>query len=175
VEIVYSQHKIPDYLDECVSTVLKINVSEPVPGFFYLFIHFFFLLNLNFLGDVLVFVGGVEEIEDICSNLRERGKRMGMGIVDGSSLGYGGRYKSSILSSSSTPKGISQFPSLLILPIYAAMPAEEQALIFVPTPPNTRKVLIYLFLYFFFFFFLGYCSYKYCRNIIDNRWDSLCC
>lgn len=64
-------------------------------------------------GDILVFLTGQEEIETCNEMLQERVRRLG-----------------------------SKLGELLILPIYANLPSEMQAKIFIPTPPGARKVVL---------------------------------
>ncbi len=64
-------------------------------------------------GDVLVFLTGQEEIETAQEMLIDRTRRLG-----------------------------SKIKELLILPIYANLPSEMQAKIFMPTPPGARKVVL---------------------------------
>jgi pre-mRNA-splicing factor ATP-dependent RNA helicase DHX16 len=64
-------------------------------------------------GDILVFLTGQEEIEAAVENLLERTKALGARIKE-----------------------------LLICPIYASLPSEQQAKIFEPTPKDARKVVI---------------------------------
>ena len=66
-----------------------------------------------FPGDILVFFTGQEEIEAAAETLTERTKGLGARIKE-----------------------------LLICPIYASLPSEQQAKIFEPTPPDARKVVI---------------------------------
>ncbi|KAF2147116.1 uncharacterized protein K452DRAFT_323318 [Aplosporella prunicola CBS 121167] len=62
-------------------------------------------------GDILVFLTGQDEIEKMAEDLAETSRKLG-----------------------------SAAPELLICPIYANLPQEEQAKIFEPTPPKARKV-----------------------------------
>ncbi|KAJ2894613.1 helicase associated domain-containing protein [Zalerion maritima] len=64
-------------------------------------------------GDILLFLTGQEEIDTSCEVLFERMKVLG-------------------------PK----VPELIILPIYSALPSEQQSRIFEPAPPGKRKVVI---------------------------------
>ncbi|TWU77293.1 DEAH-box ATP-dependent RNA helicase prp22 [Metarhizium rileyi] len=64
-------------------------------------------------GDILLFLTGKEEIDTACEILYERMKALGPSV-----------------------------PELLILPVYASLPAEMQSKIFDPAPPGTRKVVI---------------------------------
>ena len=70
------------------------------------------------LGDVLVFLTGQDEIETCQELLQERSRRLG-----------------------------SKIKELIILPVYSNLPSDMQAKIFLPTPPNARKVRLdqYLF------------------------------
>ncbi|KAK2066777.1 hypothetical protein P8C59_000565 [Phyllachora maydis] len=65
------------------------------------------------MGDILVFLTGQEEIDTSCEILFERMKALG-------------------------PK----VPELIILPVYSALPSEQQTRIFDPAPPGSRKVVI---------------------------------
>eukprot|EP00656_Telonema_subtile_P018829 TRINITY_DN20221_c0_g1_i3.p1 TRINITY_DN20221_c0_g1~~TRINITY_DN20221_c0_g1_i3.p1 ORF type:complete len:896 (+),score=330.60 TRINITY_DN20221_c0_g1_i3:191-2878(+) len=64
-------------------------------------------------GDILVFFTGQEEIESCQEILTQRAKALG-----------------------------SKIKELVVLPIYATLPSEEQAKIFEPAPPNGRKVIL---------------------------------
>ncbi|EEC48810.1 predicted protein [Phaeodactylum tricornutum CCAP 1055/1] len=64
-------------------------------------------------GDVLVFLTGQEEIETAAETLSERSKNLG-----------------------------SRIPELIICPIYANLPSEQQAKIFEKTPSGARKVVL---------------------------------
>lgn len=64
-------------------------------------------------GDILVFFTGQEEIESCQEILTQRCKALG-----------------------------SKIKELVVLPIYATLPSEEQAKIFEPAPPNGRKVIL---------------------------------
>jgi len=64
-------------------------------------------------GDILVFLTGQDEIEEAAESLTTRCRALG-----------------------------SRIPELIVLPIYASLPAEQQTRIFEPTPPGSRKVII---------------------------------
>lgn len=64
-------------------------------------------------GDILVFLTGQEEIESVQEALLEKIKMLG-----------------------------SRIKELIVLPIYANLPADMQVKIFEPTPPNARKVVL---------------------------------
>lgn len=65
------------------------------------------------LGDVLVFLTGQEEIETCNEVLQDRVRRLG-----------------------------SKIKELVILPVYSNLPTDMQTKIFLPTPPNARKVVL---------------------------------
>lgn len=64
-------------------------------------------------GDVLVFLTGQEEIESARDKIEEIANKLGSGI-----------------------------PQMIIAPIYANLPQEQQDQIFVQTPPNCRKIVL---------------------------------
>ena len=64
-------------------------------------------------GDILLFLTGQEEIDTSCEILYERMKALGPNV-----------------------------PELIILPVYSALPSEQQSRIFEPAPPGCRKVVI---------------------------------
>ncbi|KAJ3199058.1 DEAH-box ATP-dependent RNA helicase prp22 [Entophlyctis luteolus] len=64
-------------------------------------------------GDILLFLTGAEEIDTAAEILFERMKALGPTV-----------------------------PELIILPVYSALPAEQQSKIFEPTPPGCRKVVL---------------------------------
>ncbi|KAI5702577.1 hypothetical protein M8J76_016120 [Diaphorina citri] len=65
------------------------------------------------LGDILVFLTGQEEIETCNEILQDRVRRLG-----------------------------SKIKELIILPVYSNLPTDMQTKIFLPTPPNARKVVL---------------------------------
>jgi ATP-dependent RNA helicase DHX8/PRP22 len=64
-------------------------------------------------GDILLFLTGQEEIDTACQILHERMKKLG-----------------------------DDAPELIILPVYSALPSEQQTRIFDPPPAGSRKVII---------------------------------
>lgn len=94
VDILYTRAPEANYLDAAAVTVLQVHASQPA-------------------GDILVFLAGQDEIEDLEAALRER------------TAGVGGA-----------------LGELIIAPIYASLPSEQQAAIFTPTPPGARKVVL---------------------------------
>jgi ATP-dependent RNA helicase DHX8/PRP22 len=74
-----------------------------------------FHLNTVYVGDILLFLTGQEEIDTACEILYERMKSLGPDV-----------------------------PELIILPVYSALPSEMQTRIFEPAPPGSRKVCKFL-------------------------------
>ena len=95
VDIYYTKAPEADYLEATVVTVLQIHVTQPPPG------------------DVLVFLTGQEEIEEVAESLTERARVLGNKIQE-----------------------------LIVLPIYSTLPTDLQAKIFEPTPEGARKVVL---------------------------------
>ncbi|KAK8869932.1 hypothetical protein IAR55_000500 [Kwoniella newhampshirensis] len=93
VEVCYLKEPCADYAEAAVQTVFDIHMKEPP-------------------GDVLVFLTGREEIDQVIQQVSDRLQ--------------------------SLP---SAAPKLLPLPLYATLPPEEQELIFDPPPRDTRKVI----------------------------------
>ncbi|WVQ78187.1 hypothetical protein IAT38_000270 [Cryptococcus sp. DSM 104549] len=93
VEVCYLKQPCVDYAEAAVQAVFDIHMKEPA-------------------GDVLVFLTGREEIDQVIQEVSDRLQ--------------------------SLPKAA---PKLLPLPLYATLPTEEQALIFDPPPRDTRKVI----------------------------------
>lgn len=83
-------------------------------------------------GDILVFLTGQDEIESCARLISERAAALpppeaANGTVGGESDG--------------DEDGDADRPrELLVLPIYAALPPEQQLKVFQPAPPGTRKV-----------------------------------
>lgn len=94
VEVFYTPTPEADYLDAALITILQIHMEEEE-------------------GDVLVFLTGQEEIEDMERLLVERATRLPAGSAD-----------------------------LAIAPIFAALPAEQQMKVFQPPPKGSRKVVL---------------------------------
>jgi pre-mRNA-splicing factor ATP-dependent RNA helicase DHX15/PRP43 len=93
VEIFYTAEPEADYVDAAIRTVLTVHMTEGP-------------------GDILLFLTGEEEIEDVCRKLREKA---GM----------------------TREKG-----ELKALPLYSSLPPHVQQRIFDPAPANGRKVIV---------------------------------
>ncbi|KAF9352473.1 hypothetical protein BGX26_009724 [Mortierella sp. AD094] len=95
VDIHYLLEPCSDYAESAIQAVFDIHTKEPP-------------------GDILVFMTGREEIEEVVSEIRER----------------------------VTTLPSNKYAEILALPIYAGLTAEEQMLVFEPTERGTRKVVI---------------------------------
>ncbi|GME70805.1 unnamed protein product [Ambrosiozyma monospora] len=94
VELYYTPQPEANYIHAAITTVFQIHLSQGP-------------------GDILVFLTGQEEIENMAENLAETSNKLGNKIKE-----------------------------LLICPIYANLPSELQQRIFEPTPKNARKVVL---------------------------------
>lgn len=94
VETYYTATPESDYIEASIIATLQIHLSQPQ-------------------GDILVFLTGQDEIENVAQELVRR-----------TNLMQNQKFK------------------LIVRPIYSTMPAEEQNKIFEPTPEGSRKVVI---------------------------------
>lgn len=95
VEIFYTEQPEANYLYAAITTVFQIHMSQKNGG------------------DILVFLTGQDEIENMAERLNETCKKL---------------------------EG--QIKEMIVCPIYANLPAEQQKKIFEPTPKGARKVVI---------------------------------
>ncbi|XP_027360801.1 pre-mRNA-splicing factor ATP-dependent RNA helicase DEAH10 isoform X2 [Abrus precatorius] len=94
VDIFFTRHSEPDYLDAALITIFQIHLEEGP-------------------GDILVFLTGQEEIESVERLINERLTQL--------------------------PQGNQM---LLVVPIFAALPSEQQMRAFAPAPSGFRKVIL---------------------------------
>jgi pre-mRNA-splicing factor ATP-dependent RNA helicase DHX16 len=94
VDIFYTKAPEADYVEAAVITALQIHITQP-------------------LGDILVFLTGQDDIEQMEELLKSRTRGLGTKIAE-----------------------------LIVLPIYSSLPSEMQARIFEPTPEGARKVIL---------------------------------
>lgn len=94
VTILYTTQPEVNYVEAAATTIFQIHATQDK-------------------GDVLVFVPGQEDIENVAEAVTDMRARLGAGVAD-----------------------------ILVCPIYANLPPEQQALIFEPTPAETRKIVI---------------------------------
>ncbi|AET37866.1 DEAH-box RNA-dependent ATPase PRP2 Ecym_2113 [Eremothecium cymbalariae DBVPG len=95
VDIHYTLQPEANYLHATISTILQIHTTQELPG------------------DILVFLTGQDEIENVRDKIEEICFKLGKNI---------------------TP--------LMVTPIYANLPQEQQAKIFETTPKGARKVVL---------------------------------
>ncbi|CAH7687057.1 P-loop containing nucleoside triphosphate hydrolase protein [Phakopsora pachyrhizi] len=94
VTVYYALEPTDDYVQAAIKTCLQIHTEQPP-------------------GDVLVFLTGQEEIENMQSQL--------------------------VMYANDTPPNL---PQMLICPLYAKLPPNQQERVFNKTPSNTRKFII---------------------------------
>ncbi|XP_068668332.1 pre-mRNA-splicing factor ATP-dependent RNA helicase DEAH10-like isoform X2 [Aristolochia californica] len=94
VDILYTYHAEPDYLDAALITIFQIHVEEGP-------------------GDILVFLTGQEEIESVERLVQERVRQL--------------------------PEDSQK---IFTVPIFSALPSDQQMQVFRPTPPGSRKVIL---------------------------------
>ncbi|KAL4442503.1 hypothetical protein ABPG77_005087 [Micractinium sp. CCAP 211/92] len=118
VEVMYTATPQDSYLDAAISAALQVHCDERP-------------------GDILVFLTGQDEIESCARLITERAAalpppetRDGAAAADGEEGGEEGE------------EGPGRPRELLVLPIYAALPPEQQLKVFQPAPPGTRKVIL---------------------------------
>ena len=102
VRVMYTFEPQPDYVDAIITALLQIHLDQGRKE-----------------GDVLAFLTGQDEIENVASILRER-------IED-------------ILRESDPSSRPLQ---MLVCPIFAALPSDQQMKVFEATPPNHRKIVL---------------------------------
>ncbi|KAI8988611.1 P-loop containing nucleoside triphosphate hydrolase protein [Mycotypha africana] len=94
IDILYLNEPVIDYVEKCIQTVFDIHVKERT-------------------GDILVFMTGREEIDNVVAEIYERGKTLPENSL-----------------------------AIMPLPLYAGLTVEEQMQVFEPTPKYTRKVIV---------------------------------
>ncbi|XP_070574993.1 probable ATP-dependent RNA helicase DHX35 [Ptychodera flava] len=94
VDVFYTISPVPDYIKEMVDTIFKIHKEEPA-------------------GDILAFLTGQDEVENVVSSVKEQARHLG-----------------------------DRYMKMWVLPMYGGLPASEQMKVFERTGKNTRKVVI---------------------------------
>lgn len=94
VKIMYAPEILDDYVDACLVTIFQIHKEKTK-------------------GDILCFLTGQEEIENLEKLLKEKAKSLGPEVDD-----------------------------ILVCPIFASLPTNQQTKVFEPAPKNTRKVIL---------------------------------
>ncbi|KAF9572912.1 hypothetical protein EC968_009218 [Mortierella alpina] len=95
VDLHYLPEPCDNYVEKAIQTVFDIHTREPA-------------------GDILVFMTGREEIEEVVSEIRDR----------------------------ATTLPPNKYADIVALPLYAGLAAEEQMLVFEPGERGTRKVIV---------------------------------
>ncbi|KAG2496731.1 hypothetical protein HYH03_005143 [Edaphochlamys debaryana] len=124
VQVMYTARPEDNYLDAAVCATLQVHTEEPP-------------------GDVLVFLTGQDEIDSaerlikdkLASLPRSQPATVGEG-AEGAGEGADGADPSAPAPAPGGPD------SLLVLPIYAALPPEQQMRVFEPAPPGVRKAIL---------------------------------
>jgi len=98
VDVFYTTNPIPNYIVSMSETILKIHYSQGP-------------------GDILAFVTGQDEVDDVISNLKMELRKM-------------------------HPQKCKAKMSLSILPLYSRLPMAEQEKVFERTPKHVRKVIV---------------------------------
>ncbi|CAO3628301.1 unnamed protein product [Mucor hiemalis] len=94
VDILYSESPVVDYMEKTIQTVFDIHTKEPA-------------------GDILVFLTGREEIDNVVSEIYDRGKTLPEHSL-----------------------------AVMPLPLYAGLTVDEQLQVFEATPKYTRKIIV---------------------------------
>lgn len=94
IDVLYLESPTEDYVEKAILTVFDIHTKEPG-------------------GDILVFLTGREEIDNVVRAISERAAELGPGTS-----------------------------SILVLPLYAGLSTEQQMYVFEEAPENTRKVIV---------------------------------
>nr|CAG4708923.1 unnamed protein product [Naegleria fowleri] len=100
VEIYYTEQPIADYVDAAITTTFQIHLDEQTE-------------QGESKGDILVFLTGQEEIEQVAKLLEQKAQLL-------------------------PPESL----KLMICPIFSALPSEKQMEVFEPAPPGCRKVIL---------------------------------
>ena len=96
VEILYTAQPLTNYVDAAVDTVNSIHLGEPE-------------------GDILLFMTGEEEIEDVCRRIRVATEE-------------------AMETSHASP--------MVVYPLYGSLPPMQQNKVFEPAPPGGRKCIV---------------------------------
>lgn len=118
VTLYYAPEPVEDYCAAAVTTVLQIAVSARAEA-----------------GDILVFLPGQEEIEDVAAVLKSKDSMLALVGAQGSG-DQGETRESSASAPAPAPLG------LTVVPLYASLSPEAQLLAFDPPPKGTRKVIL---------------------------------
>lgn len=118
VQTLYTQSPVNDYMEAALSTIVQIHANEPP-------------------GDILVFLTGQDEIENISHLLRQVLQE------DNGQQQWTGDQVQSLQDIKQTPSSQSMVNGVSICPLYAALPPEAQLFAFEEKPPGcVRKIVL---------------------------------
>ena len=124
IDMFYTKTSVEDYVAATLTSILQVHLDAETRK-----------------GDILVFLTGQEEIEDMARLLRERRRRLPDTIDQGGNI-----------------------LDIVACPIYAAMPTDQQMLAFAPAQEGFRKIVLAtnvrkkaFFLWFFGLFVFFFC------------------
>ncbi|KAH8279074.1 hypothetical protein KR026_001220, partial [Drosophila bipectinata] len=119
VEIFYTPEPERDYLEAAIRTVIQIHMCEEIEGTNPSFPKRLYLIIFPFIGDILMFLTGQEEIEEACKRIKREIDNLG-----------------------------SEIGELKCIPLYSTLPPNLQQRIFESAPPPNangaigRKVVV---------------------------------
>lgn len=116
VETLYLSKPETNYLDATLTAVLQIHLDAP---------------NHNEDGDILVFLTGKEEIDNMCAMLESKAK-----LFSTSNSQNGKHHRNGENAKNTT------FLKLEVVPLYGSLGSEAQHRVFKPTVPGFRKVVV---------------------------------
>jgi len=137
VQILYTKDVQEDYIDSALSTALQI--------------HFDMVQEEEDKGDILIFLPGQEEIEDLSVLLKKHLKDEATTFTNSLSRTSNTNNKDIVQSikgigtslSSSSTSSSAIINNVLICSLYAALPPEQQMFAFQPKPPGCiRKIIL---------------------------------
>ncbi|KAG2440784.1 hypothetical protein HXX76_003640 [Chlamydomonas incerta] len=135
VQVLYTARPEDNYLDAAINATLQVHQDEPE-------------------GDVLVFLTGQDEIDsaerllkDRLSSLPAAARMAGVGGAaelpgEEGEGGGGAEGEGGAAAAAAAAAAVGRPRELLVLPIYAALPPEQQMKVFEPAPPGTRKAIL---------------------------------
>eukprot|EP00931_Biecheleriopsis_adriatica_P057941 TRINITY_DN34423_c0_g1_i2.p1 TRINITY_DN34423_c0_g1~~TRINITY_DN34423_c0_g1_i2.p1 ORF type:complete len:525 (-),score=105.08 TRINITY_DN34423_c0_g1_i2:116-1690(-) len=131
VQVYYTPAPEPDFLEAAMIAVLQLHLARPP-------------------GDVLVFLPGQEDIDSLQRILEEKQELLARRrqeapderVVDGVAVNGASNGSGDPGFHSQAWPTYGQVDGLVIRPIFAALPFDQQELVFEATPPGCRKVVL---------------------------------
>lgn len=115
VEVLYLPEPTTDIVEAALKTIFQIHYKEPLPG------------------DILVFMTGQDVVEALETLVNEHAAAM---VTDVPKVSFLFKLKYTYIFPTT------HLSQILTLPLFAALPQAAQQLVFQPTPPRTRKIII---------------------------------